>query len=134
MAGLHGQIVRRMLSPRLLSNAFIAPARFRRPTLSLSPCRQSTADIIGKAFRRRQVEESSEFSVNKLVLCAGRRLDLVPFLGETNVIDVMFLRSGLILSAPVAGTVADWSFHQKSGTLFSQIGTCSNLADKLIRA
>ena len=27
-------------------------ARFRRPTLSLSPCRQSTADIISEAFRR----------------------------------------------------------------------------------
>ena len=36
------------------------------------------------------VEESSEFSVNKLVLCAGRPLDLVPFPGETNVIDVDF--------------------------------------------
>ena len=80
------------------------------------------------------MEESSEFSVNKLVLCAGRPLDLVLFLGEMNVIDVMFLRSGLILSAPVAGTIADWPFHQKSGTLFSQVGTCSNLADKLIRA
>ena len=45
------------------------------------------------------LEESSEFSVNKLVLCAGRPIDLVLFLGETNVIDVdlstlelMFLR------------------------------------------
>ena len=60
-------------------------------------------------------------------------LDLVPFLGETNVIDVMFLRSSLILSAPVAGTVADWPVHQKTGTLSSWIGTCSNLADRLIR-
>ena len=80
------------------------------------------------------MEESSEFSVNKLVLCAGCPLDLVPFLGETNVIDVMFLRSSLILSAPVAGTVADWPVHQKTGTLSSWIGTCSNLADRLIRA
>ena len=76
----------------------------------LSPCRQSTADIIGEAFRRQTGDlnkysciqlscSGGEFSVNKLVLCACRPLDLLPFLGEMNVIDVdysslrlMFLR------------------------------------------
>ena len=60
------------------------------------------------------VEESPESSVNKLVLCAGPQR---PYL----------IRAG-------RGAVADWPFHQKTVTLSTQIGSCPNLADTLIRA
>ena len=87
----------------------------------LSPCRQSTADIIGEVFRRQTGDLNKYCCIQPS--CGG---------GESRVqrkqISCMCWAAAALSYQRWSGAVADWPFHQKTVTLSSQIGSCPNLA------